>query len=313
MDLPLLALLFPGLFAVVALGWIVRWVRWAPSALRSDPLRNGGEPVYGTVLSSTPPGRGAAGPTVAVRAESADGRRTWEAVDDSGLGGYDPAPGTRVEGVYAPGDPSRLRVLRIARADGEEGFGVRAGSGGRALRIAGGVLGALVVSAAAAIAWSAPSGAVSPFGLVFLVVPAAIALVGLNTAFAGLPGLVRLLSGLYRGRVLEAQGTVTDAWTETRTRSSGAGGGSDRYLVHALTVRFTTADGRRVHARDPVDRLFGGPAVGDPVRVRHVESDPTLFATGTLAPLNIVFGKGLRLVLGPVLVVVGLSLLAGFL
>ncbi|MFL1379976.1 MULTISPECIES: DUF3592 domain-containing protein [unclassified Nocardiopsis] len=310
MELPhLLLYALAGLFAVFALLWAVRRLRGVPALLRRDPLRRGGEPVYGAVLSSAPPRRNAVGPAaVTVRAESPDGRRTWEAVDDSGLGGYDPEPGTRVEGVYTPADPSRLRVLRIARADGDGYFEVPKDSGARPFRIAETVLAVLVVLATAAIALN---GSVSPFGLVFLVVPAVIVLAGLRMTFAVLPALVRLLYGLQRSRMAEAEGTVTDTWTETRTRSSDSASRSS--TVHCQSVRFTTADGRRVHRRDPIDRLVAGPAAGGPVRVRYVESAPELFATGTLSPLNVVLGQGLRLVLGPVLIAVGLSVLSGFL
>ncbi|CAL9541532.1 hypothetical protein SUDANB121_04267 [Nocardiopsis dassonvillei] len=314
MDVPHLSFLLPALLALAVLAGLAAWLRPVSGAPLRDPLRRGGEPVHGTVLASGrprrgSPGRGAAGPPVTVRAESPDGRRTWEAVDDSGLGGYDPEPGTPVEGVYAPGDPSRLRIRRVARSGGDGFFEVRGGSRVGPLRIAGGVLTALVVAATAAIAVFAADGPVSPIGPVFVVVPGFMVIVGLRMTLGLLAGPAPLLPRLYLGRPPEAEGTVTDTWTEQRR----SGSSRPSRTVYVRTVRFTTADGRRVHTRDPLERSSPGPEVGERVRVRYAESDPTLFVSGAPTPLDVLFGPGVPLVLGPALLVLGLSVLADFL
>ncbi|MCK9870642.1 DUF3592 domain-containing protein [Nocardiopsis dassonvillei] len=224
-------------------------------------------------------GHGPTGRTVTVDVGDGGGR-VRQAVDASGMDGYLVREGVSVELVHAPDALRSARVERAALpAHGGGDYPVyprgRPGFGPALLTAA---LPALVVLPVAAVLGAA---ALSPPELVprlarFL--PLALPVAGASLVAIALRWVVAGRLGPPR-HTAEAEGTVTDRWTERR-RVSG-GGTVSRY---PFNVYFWLPDGREVHRRYRFASAAYRPSPGQRVRVRYDPGAPTRFTVRDFTP-----------------------------
>lgn len=229
-------------------------------------LARSGVRTHGVVRAVHPLGRPSGRQAVTVQLRDA-GRGSWEAVDESGTGGYLLREGTPVTALYDPADPSNVRVERAAFPDRSRGDyplyrdGV---PGPPSLTAALSPLAASLVILVIAVLVAA-NRADTALGLI----PPLFVVLGLGVLASAAH---RLLTDTSTRPDLRASttGTVTDCWTETkRVRRRNRGWTTIR--VHPFTVYFQAADGREVHVRHSV---ASGGFVPVPQQELRVDYDP---------------------------------------
>ncbi|WP_017608294.1 DUF3592 domain-containing protein [Nocardiopsis xinjiangensis] len=265
---------------------------WCGAALRARgeqrQLDKAGVSAHGVIRSVHPLERSRHGHKVTVTVDSGRGHH-WDTEDPSGLDGYLVREGTPVELVYAPADPSSIRVERAAFSDPRLGSypvdsGRRPGDGLS-------VLTALLVPATALVIFGAVITAMlgdpnvldgsTPF--VFL-------LVGLGLLAGGIVSTVRAHRGSRR-RTGNATGTVTETWTRRHHKKNGS-----TTTHYPFTLHFRSRDGREVHRRYQTDSKTHAPAVDEHMSVQYDPGHPPDFSVSGLVPNSAQWGCGLLLI-----------------